>query len=151
MPSEHYEVRFTKQAEKDIADLRPWMDRVLKTLNALKQEPLKGHALRGSLAGVRSLEFSLPGGAQRAVYVVLDEEHVCLVFLVGAHEGIYEKAERRAEGLRRQGTFTPAERTRQAGEIREWPHLAEDTAKEALGQRADGRWEATITVQDRPF
>ena len=111
MPSEQYEVRFTKQAEKDIADLRPWVDRVLKTLNALKQEPLKGHVLRGSLAGVRSLEFSLPGGAHRAVYVVLEEQHVCLVFLVGPHEGIYEKAERRVEGLRRQGTLSPAERT----------------------------------------
>jgi len=105
MPSEQYEVRFTKQAEKDIADLRPWVDRVLKTLNALKQEPLKGHLLRGSLAGVRSLEFSLPGGAHRAVYVVLEDQRVCLVFLVGAHEGIYEKAERRVEGLRRQGTL----------------------------------------------
>ena len=49
MPSEQYEVRFTKQAEKDIADLRPWVDRVLKTLNALKQEPLKGHLLRRDL------------------------------------------------------------------------------------------------------
>ena len=45
--------------------------------------------------------FSLPGGAHRAVYTVLEEEHVCLVFLIGPHEGIYRKAERRFAALRR--------------------------------------------------
>jgi hypothetical protein len=50
------------------------------------------------------LEFSLKGGgAYRAVYVILEAEKICLVFLIGPHESIYEKAERRAAALRRSG------------------------------------------------
>jgi hypothetical protein len=53
------------------------------------------------------LEFSLRGGgAYRAVYVVLEEERLCLVFLVGPHENIYDRAERRVAALRRSGRIT---------------------------------------------
>ncbi|MBM2813050.1 MAG: cytotoxic translational repressor of toxin-antitoxin stability system [Chloroflexi bacterium] len=104
MAHDPFDVRLTRQAEKDIRDLRPWADRILRALQSLKQDPGRGHALRRSLAGVRSLEFSLPGGAHRAIYVVIEDERVCLVFLVGAHEGIYERAERRVQALRHQGT-----------------------------------------------
>ena len=41
------------------------------------------------------MEFSLKGVAYRTAYVVLEEEKVCLVFVVGPHEGFYQKAERR--------------------------------------------------------
>jgi mRNA-degrading endonuclease RelE of RelBE toxin-antitoxin system len=43
------------------------------------------------------------GGAYRAVYVVLEEHHTCLVFIVGPHENTYDKAERRLAALRRAG------------------------------------------------
>jgi hypothetical protein len=69
-------------------------------LLALKQEPLKGHPLHGSLRGTRALDFSLKGVAYRAAYMVLAEEQVCLVFMIGPHEGFYQKAEQRAKGLR---------------------------------------------------
>ncbi len=79
----------------------------MKALSVLEQAPYSGHALTGSLRGARSFEFSLPGGAYRAAYVVLEETEgpVCLVFLVGSHEGFYEKAERRMEALRRLGVI----------------------------------------------
>jgi len=60
--------------------------------------------LTGNLRGCRSLGFSLKGSGQyRAVYVVLDDESVCLVFIVGPHENIYGKAERRLDALRQAG------------------------------------------------
>jgi len=34
-------------------------------------------------------------GSYRAVYSVLDEDRVCMVLIVGPHENINEKAERR--------------------------------------------------------
>lgn len=79
----------------------------MKALSVLEQDPYAGHALTGSLRGARSFEFSLPGGAYRAAYVVLEEagEPICLVFLVGPHEGFYQKAERRPEALRRLGVI----------------------------------------------
>lgn len=83
--------------------MRSFRDKAARALLALELDPYKGHALTGSLCGARSLEFSLPGGAYRAAYVVLEEERTCLVFLVGPHEGFYRKAERRMEALRRLG------------------------------------------------
>lgn len=101
--SEPYRVRLTRQAEKDLARLGSFRDKAVRALVSLEQDPYKGHTLTGSLRGVRSLEFSLPGGAYRAAYVVLEEKRTCLVFLVGPHEGFYRKAERRLEALRRLG------------------------------------------------
>jgi mRNA-degrading endonuclease RelE of RelBE toxin-antitoxin system len=103
MTGDPFEVHLTRRAERDIEDLRPWQRRVIEALLTLEEDPHRGHTLKGSLLGVRSLEFSLPGGAHRAAYVVLNEERVCLVFQVGPHEGFYEKAERRYQSLKRHG------------------------------------------------
>ena len=75
----------------------------MRAIRALEDDPLRGHPLTGSLKGARSLDFSLKGGAYRAVYSVLDAERTCLVFIVGPHENIYQKAERRAAALKRAG------------------------------------------------
>ena len=99
IPSETFEVRLTKAAEKDREELRPWQDRVTDEILVLEKNPHKGHVLSGTLKGVRSLEFSLPGGAYRAAYVVLDTERICLVFILGPHEGFYKQAERRTRAL----------------------------------------------------
>ena len=53
------------------------------------------------MRGVRALEMSLGGVAYRAAYVVLLDKLVCLVFMVGPHEGFYARAERRAKNLRK--------------------------------------------------
>jgi len=78
-----YRVEVTRKAEKDIEGLRPYSDRVVRELLALEQEPTRGHSLLRELKGARSLEFSLPGGAHRALYVVKERDRVCLVFYVG--------------------------------------------------------------------
>jgi hypothetical protein len=57
------------------------------------------------LRGVRSLEFSLPGGEHRAAYYVLIDDRVCLVFAIGPHENFYRLAERRYEALVKAGTL----------------------------------------------
>lgn len=100
--SSHFELRLTRNAEKDLLGLRELTEKATKELLVLKQDPYKGHLLKGSLRGARALEFSLKGVAYRAAYIVLEEERVCLVFMVGPHEGFYQKAERRAKGLRKQ-------------------------------------------------
>ena len=102
-----YTVELTGQAEKDLKALRAYLPRVLKAVKALETDPLKGHALKGSLRGVRSLEFSLPGGAHRAAYFVVVDERTCLVFMVGAHEGFYAAAARRYEALVKSGALEP--------------------------------------------
>jgi mRNA-degrading endonuclease RelE of RelBE toxin-antitoxin system len=104
MPSSRHEVEITSQAEKDLKRLRPWVDQAARAVLALEDDPYRGHTLTGSLKGARSLEFSLRAdGAYRAVYVVLEAERLCLDFLIGPHENIYEKAERRVAALRRSG------------------------------------------------
>lgn len=103
MTSNAFELELTRDAEKDLDRLKGFRDRATRVLLQLEQNPFAGHALSGSLRGARSLEFSLPGGAYRAVYVVFDAERVCLVFIVGLHENIYKKAERRYQALLRSG------------------------------------------------
>lgn len=104
---QRYAVELTRQAEKDLKDLRSHLPRVLRALAALETDPHKGHTLKGSLRGVRSLEFSLPGGAHRAAYFVVVDERTCVVFAIGAHEGFYEVAARRYEALVSAGSLKP--------------------------------------------
>jgi len=76
---------------------------IVRELLSLEEDPSKGHLLTGSLRGARALEISLGGVAYRAAYVVLKDKPVCLIFMVGPHEGFYAKAERRAKTLRQSG------------------------------------------------
>jgi mRNA-degrading endonuclease RelE of RelBE toxin-antitoxin system len=101
MANEPYQVTLLRTAEKDLRRLRGLKDRAVEALLRLKAEPAAGHLLSGDLAGYRSLEFSMPGGAYRAVYYVDDEARSCVVFIVGPHEGIYQRAARRARSLGR--------------------------------------------------
>ena len=81
--------------------MRGLMQPALDALTTLRDDPHAGHTLAGSLRGFRSLEFAMPGGAYRAAYALLGGERVCLVFMIGPHEGFYAEAERRARALRR--------------------------------------------------
>jgi len=104
MTSERFAVELTAQAEKDLRRLRPWSEQAARVLARLRDDAHRGHALSGSLEGTRSLEFTLKGGgAYRAVYAVLAAEHVCLVFVIGPHENVYDRAERRVAALKRSG------------------------------------------------
>lgn len=101
MPSDRTEVQLTRNAQKDLKKLRHDLKGITRQLARREGDPLLGHTLEGSLKCARSLEFSLTGGgAYRAVYVV-HKESVCIVFIVGAHENIYKKAESRYQALRR--------------------------------------------------
>ncbi len=84
--------------------VRPHLAAVLRALNTLESDATAGHPLSGILGGLRSLSFNVKGsGAFRAVYAVVDDETVCVVVIVGPHENIYDKAERRVSALRSSG------------------------------------------------
>jgi hypothetical protein len=104
MPSRPFEIRLTDQAQKDLKRLRSWTEQVVRTPLLLEDESFRGHTLTGSLRDTRSLEFALNGaGAYRAVYGVHADDQVCIAFIGGPHENLYDKAERRFEALRRAG------------------------------------------------
>lgn len=104
MTTRRFDVQLTREAEKDLKRLRPHTERVTRAIFALENDHTLGHVLSGSLKGARSLEFSLPGsGEYRAVYIAEDENQVCLIFIVGPHEDIYDRVERRIKALKRQG------------------------------------------------
>jgi len=100
-----FELHLTKNTEKDLLRLHELNEKAVRWLLALKQNPYSGHQLKGTLRGVRSFEFSINGVAYRAAYIVLEEEKVCLVFMVGPHEGFYQKAERRAKALKKKWKY----------------------------------------------
>ncbi len=98
--SDRYGIELTRRAEKDLDDLKQDRDRVVRKLERLRDDPQAGHTLKGALRGARALEFNLRGGgAYRAVYTIIDDERLCIVFVVGSHEKIYKVAERRYAAL----------------------------------------------------
>jgi mRNA-degrading endonuclease RelE of RelBE toxin-antitoxin system len=100
--SERYEVEILRQAEKDLKELRENRGRAIQELLRLEGDPRRGHTLTGSLRGTRALAFNLKGsGAYRAVYTILDDRRVCIVFLVKSHENVYKEAERRWETVKK--------------------------------------------------
>ena len=104
MATRQCRVDLTREAEKDIKRLRPHSDKVTRAIAKLEGDPFLGHTLSESFKGAHSLAFSLPGsGAYRAVYFLLDDSSVCLVVIVGPHENIYDRAQRRVDALRRAG------------------------------------------------
>jgi mRNA-degrading endonuclease RelE of RelBE toxin-antitoxin system len=100
--NDRYDVEILPRAEKDLKSLRNHRAQAIRELLKLEDDPLLGHSLTGSLRGTRSLEFNLKGsGAYRAIYTILDDERVCIVFLVGAHENIYKEAQRRWDAVKK--------------------------------------------------
>lgn len=99
-----YAVHLTNAARQDLKKLRSHKDRIGEALGELETNPRAGHTLKGSLTGLRSLDFTVKGsGAFRAVYAVFDDDAVCLIKIVGPHENIYDVAERRVAMLRAAG------------------------------------------------
>jgi mRNA-degrading endonuclease RelE of RelBE toxin-antitoxin system len=101
-----FQVELTDGAKKDLKKLRQHREQIGEALGRLEENPLAGHTLQGTLYRLRSLEFTVRGsGAFRAVYGVLETDAVCLVVIVGPHENIYDRAERRVEALRAAGVI----------------------------------------------
>ena len=99
MPADRYAVKLTRRAVRDVVDLQTYLVEVMEAIFTLRETPQRGHTLTGSLHGARALEFSLPGGAYRAAYVVDDRTRVCRVLAIGPHESFHEMAERRYAAL----------------------------------------------------
>lgn len=95
-----YQVELTSKAQKDLERIDQ-RRKVAQKILEIEDDPLKGHLLEGSLKSVRSLVFSLPGGAYRAAYIVLEIDKICLVFIIGPHENFYDKAERRYQAVKK--------------------------------------------------
>jgi len=103
MPNNTYTVHITKTVEEDLKDFDSYRQKAIDEILVLENNPLAGHSLKGNLKGLRSLEFSLPGGVCRAIYKIMDDKRTCLIVIVGYHENIYEKAQRRCEYLKKNG------------------------------------------------
>jgi Txe/YoeB family toxin of toxin-antitoxin system len=81
-----YRVRFTRQAEKDIAKLSPKLRAKLKDIvrNRLAQEPYSGKPLVGPLKGYYSVRLSYQ---DRVVYSIQDDELTVIVIRARTHYG----------------------------------------------------------------
>ncbi len=79
----------------DLTALRGHSAQFLTRLETLATRPERGHPLRGSLAGARSLVLNYHGGGYRAVDVYDAVKNECPVLPIGEHATVYEKAARR--------------------------------------------------------
>jgi Txe/YoeB family toxin of toxin-antitoxin system len=81
-----YRVRFTREAEKDIAKLSPKLRAKLKDIvrNRLALEPYSGKPLVGPLKGYYSVRLSYQ---DRVVYSIHDDEPTVIVIRARTHYG----------------------------------------------------------------
>ncbi|MBD2072900.1 type II toxin-antitoxin system mRNA interferase toxin, RelE/StbE family [Phormidium sp. FACHB-592] len=81
-----YVVRFTKEAQKDIAKLSPKLKQKLKTLiqDTISIHPYAGKKLVGDLAGFYSVRLSLH---DRIVYTINDEQNLIYIHRAKTHYG----------------------------------------------------------------
>lgn len=81
MPCATYEIRFTRQAHKDIEQLSPKLKDKLKDIlrHKIAVAPTSGNPLLGSLKGYYSVRLSYQ---DRIVYRI--EQEVCVVLVVRA-------------------------------------------------------------------
>lgn len=97
-------IEFSRQAEKDLKGLGVGAAPALQQIYTLATDPERGELLVGTLPGARSLHFTLPQGGQfRAAYAVLEDEEVCLVFMIAPRENFYKKASTRYLALKKSG------------------------------------------------
>lgn len=81
-----YEVRFTKEAKKDIGKLTPKLKQKLKTLiqDTISINPYAGKKLVGDLAGFYSVRLS---HQDRIVYTIDDEQNLIYIHRTKTHYG----------------------------------------------------------------
>ena len=81
-----YEVRFTKQAKKDINKLTPKLRKKLKSIlvEVIAQRPYEGKKLLGDLAGNYSYRLSYQ---DRIIYSVDEESRIIYIKRARTHYG----------------------------------------------------------------
>lgn len=81
-----YEIRFTKQAAKDVAKLTPKLREKLKTVlrARIAENPFQGKPLVGELAGCHSMRLSYK---DRIVYAIDEDARIVLVHRARTHYG----------------------------------------------------------------
>lgn len=81
-----YEVRFTKEAKKDVAKLTPKLKQKLKTLiqDTISINPYAGKKLVGDLAGFYSVRLT---HQDRIVYTIDNEQNLIYIHRAKTHYG----------------------------------------------------------------
>ena len=81
-----YEIRFSRQAEKDIQKLTPKLKKKLMEIlrNRIAIDPYSGKALVGDLKGFYSVRLSYQ---DRVVYSIEDEKLVVYIICAKTHYG----------------------------------------------------------------
>lgn len=81
-----YKIKFTKQAQKDIAKLSPKLKKKLKDilLNKIALQPESGKPLLGQLKGYYSVRLSFH---DRVVYRIEDDRCIVIVIRARTHYG----------------------------------------------------------------
>jgi Txe/YoeB family toxin of toxin-antitoxin system len=81
-----YEVRFTREAKKDVAKLSPKLKQKLKTLlqSTISVNPYAGKKLVGDLAGFYSIRLSYQ---DRIIYTINDEQNLIYIHRAKTHYG----------------------------------------------------------------
>ncbi|MGM0502331.1 MAG: type II toxin-antitoxin system RelE family toxin [Bacillota bacterium] len=100
-----YTIEVTKAVENDLDNLKHLRGEAVQQILDLENNPKqKSSSLKGSLKGLYSYKFNLPGaGTFRAIYSTKEKEKICLLIIVAARENIYVAAERRCQSLKKQG------------------------------------------------
>ncbi|MEB3294606.1 MAG: type II toxin-antitoxin system mRNA interferase toxin, RelE/StbE family [Synechococcales bacterium] len=81
-----YEIRFTKEAKKDIAQLTPKLKQKLRGIiqDTISVNPYAGKKLVGDLAGFYSIRLSYQ---DRIVYTIDDEQNLIYIHRAKTHYG----------------------------------------------------------------
>jgi len=81
-----YQILFSKRAQKDVAQLTTKQKAKLKDilLNLVAENPYAGKALKGDLAGLRSLRLNRK---DRVLYEIIEADQVVLIIRAKTHYG----------------------------------------------------------------
>ena len=82
----NYSIRIKQSAAKELARLsKPVRGRIIKSIDALGEQPFKGTALKGELTGLRRIRI----GDYRVVYEIAERELTVLVVRVSHRRDVY--------------------------------------------------------------
>ena len=83
-----YSVQIKRSAARELAAIpRPARTRIVEAIDNLREQPLAGSALKGTLRGLRRIRM----GDYRVIYELLDAELVVLVIRVAHRSEAYRR------------------------------------------------------------